>query len=103
MECDVLEGAVKTIRHFRPRLYIENDRAQQSSALIRHLLALDYRLYWHLPRLFSADNFFGRKENLFENVVSVNMIGIPRSGPLSLLVRGAREITSASANWQSAA
>jgi len=103
MERDVIEGAADTIRRFRPRLYIENDRREKSQALIGQLLDLDYRLYWHLPRLFSADNFFGRKENLFENVVSVNMIGIPRSGPLSLLVRGAREITSASANWQSAA
>jgi hypothetical protein len=66
-------------------------------------LASDYRLYWHLPTLFNPDNFFGGKENLFENVVSVNMICIPRSGPLSLVVRGLREITSEDANRRSPA
>jgi FkbM family methyltransferase len=103
MEADVIEGAANTIRRFRPRLYVENDRSEKSPALIKQLSALDYRLYWHLPTLFNPDNFFVEKENIFANVVSVNMICIPRSGPLSLVVRGLHEITSEDANWRSAA
>jgi len=30
----------------------------RSEALIRHLPGLDYRLYWHLPRLYSLDTCF---------------------------------------------
>jgi FkbM family methyltransferase len=102
MERDVIEGAMSTIQRFRPRLYVENDRAQKSRALINRLLGLDYRLYWHLPPLFNSDNFFREKENVLGNVVSVNMLCIPRCGPLSLTVRGLREITSEDADWQSA-
>jgi hypothetical protein len=100
MERDVIEGAMSTIQKFRPRLYVENDRAGKSRALINRLLGLDYRLYWHLPSLFSSDNLFGEKENVLGNVVSVNMLCIPRLGPLSLTVRGLREITSEDADWR---
>jgi FkbM family methyltransferase len=100
MELDVLLGASTTIETFRPRLYVENDRGgEKSAALIRHLLALDYRLYWHLPRLYESDNYFGDPENFFGNTVSANMICIPRSGPLSLPVNGFDEITSGDASW----
>lgn len=100
MELDVLLGAPDTIEKFRPRLYVENDRGGEKSAdLIAHLLALDYRLYWHLPRLFEPDNYFGDVENFFGNTVSANMICIPKSGPLSLPVNGFNEITSSDASW----
>jgi FkbM family methyltransferase len=101
MERDVIEGAMSTIQKFRPRLYVENDRVEKSRALINRLLGLDYRLYWHLASLFNSDNFFGEKENVLGNVVSVNMLCIPRLGPLSLTVRGLREITSEDADWRS--
>jgi hypothetical protein len=45
LEQEVLEGASDTLRRFRPRLYVENDRLEKSAALIEHLLALDYRLF----------------------------------------------------------
>src|SRR5262249_28338799 len=44
MELDVLRGAARTLARFRPILYLENDRPENSSWLIRHLLALEYRL-----------------------------------------------------------
>jgi FkbM family methyltransferase len=94
MELDVLQGAANTVRRFRPRLYVENDRPDKSQALIEHLLALGYRLYWHTPCLYNADNFFGDSENIFPSIVSDNMVGIPRTGPLSIRVEGLIEITS---------
>jgi FkbM family methyltransferase len=94
MELDVLEGARNTLQRFRPRLYVENDRAEKSPALIEHLLALDYQLYWHLPWLYSPDNFFRDQENIFAGIVSDNMVCVPRTGPLSITVQGLIEITS---------
>jgi FkbM family methyltransferase len=94
MEQEVIEGASDTLRRFRPRLYVENDRAEKSPALIEQLLALDYRLYWHTPFLYESDNFFGDQENVFEGIVSDNMVCVPRSGPLAMTVLGLVEITS---------
>jgi FkbM family methyltransferase len=94
MELAVLEGASKTLHSFHPRLYVENDRLEKSPALIEHLLALDYRLYWHIPWLYNSDNFFGDQENIFQGIVSDNMVAIPRTGPLSITVQGLIEITS---------
>ena len=94
MELDVLQGSAQALERFRPRLYVENDRIKNSPSLIRHLLALDYRLYWHLPLLYNADNYFGDGEDIFPRTVSVNIVAVPRSGPLSIDVRGLIEITS---------
>jgi FkbM family methyltransferase len=94
MELDVLQGAAHTMKRYRPQLYVENDRSKNSPSLIRHLLALDYRLYWHFPLLYNADNYFGDREDIFPGIVSDNMVAVPRSGPLSIGVAGLIEITS---------
>lgn len=77
MEGDVLAGAVETINRFRPALYVENDRKEKSTELIERLLGLDYRLYWHLPPLFNRKNFAGHEEDVFGQIVSVNMLCLP--------------------------
>ena len=99
MEGDVIAGAVRTIRQFRPVLYVENDREERSAALIRQILDLDYRLYWHLPPLFNPQNYFGVAENIFERIVSINMLGIHASIPQNLT--GFRQITNPQDNWRS--
>ena len=76
-EKNVLDGAVETIKKFRPAIYLENDRKDKSPDLIKTLMEMDYRLYWHLPALFNPDNFFGNSENLFRDIISVNMICLP--------------------------
>jgi FkbM family methyltransferase len=94
MELDVLKGADGLIRRLRPALYVENDRSAQSEALIRHVAGLGYRLYWHLPPLFNPDNFFSESENLYPNVVSGNMLCLPRDHPQD--VQGLKEIVDPS-------
>ena len=79
MELSVLRGAVRTIERFHPILYVENDRVESSPALIQFLQSLGYKLYWHLPPLFHAENFFGNPVNVFQNIVSSNMLGIHAS------------------------
>jgi FkbM family methyltransferase len=92
MEGDVIAGAEQTIRRFRPVLYVENDRQEKSATLIRQLLALDYRLYWHRPPLFNPHNHFGATENVFGRVASGNMLGVHAS--VSQDVQGLREIAA---------
>lgn len=100
MEQQALAGARGTIMRHRPFLYVENDRAANSAGLIRAIMAMEYRLFWHLPPLFNPDNFFGEPENVFPSVVSINMFCTPREKNYS--VAGAVEITSPEANWRDA-
>ena len=99
MERNVLEGAQKTLAEHRPLLYIENDRVEKSKKLIDWLLTADYRLFWHLPPLFNEENFFGWRENVFGDIRSINVLGVPRSKRLTVM--NLREITSAADDWRS--
>jgi FkbM family methyltransferase len=100
MELAVLEGAVTVLDEHRPFLYVENDREQNSKALIAWLLNRDYRLYWHMPRMFNAKNYFAESQNVFGNIVSINMLCIP--GTSDAFVDGLREITSPEDHWRTA-
>ena len=77
-EAQVIRGAADTIRRHRPMLYVENDRPALQHELISLIAGLGYRQYWHLPPLFSPENFNGCKEDAFGDVVSVNMLCIPK-------------------------
>jgi FkbM family methyltransferase len=77
MECAVLEGARGLIAAHRPVIYAEAHHPEDAPALIRLLQEMDYRLWWHLPRMFSADNFAGVAENLFGVITSKNILAMP--------------------------
>ena len=79
MEADVVQGAKRVIETFRPVLYVENDRMDKSPELIRLIRSLGYRLWWDLPPLFDPDNFAQNPNNLFPNVVSINMLCVHSS------------------------
>jgi len=91
MELDVLLGAAGLLRRFKPLLYVENDRQEKSEALIRHIMGIGYRLYWHLPRLFNPRNFFSEPENIYPEIVSANMLCVPSGRPQQM--RRLKEIT----------
>ena len=74
MERDAILGARETLEKFKPVLYVENDRKDQSDALVRTLDEFGYAMYWHLPPYFNPKNFAGHSENIFGNLVSKNMI-----------------------------
>ena len=82
MELPVLQGAAETIRALRPVLYVENDRPDQSPALVRFIDSLGYDAYWHRPPLFNPNNFFGNAQNVFPNIVSINMVCVPKGTPV---------------------
>jgi FkbM family methyltransferase len=92
MEREVIEGAGKLIERSKPILYVENDRVEQSAALISLIRDHEYRLWWHIPPLFNPDNFFNVQENEFGAVSSFNMLCVHRSSPMA--VEGLTEIES---------
>ncbi len=98
MEREVVAGAESAIRRHSPVIYIENDRAESFAALIESLLALDYRLYWHLPPLFNPANWFRNPENVFGGIVSANMLGLHVTSPHR--VEGLRPVRSPEDSWQ---
>lgn len=84
-EPQVLKGAAGTIRRCRPILYVENDREQNQQAVIDLVHELGYRMYWHTPPLFDADNFRNNPENVFEGIVSVNILALPEERPFNIV------------------
>ena len=98
VEDDAIAGAERTLRRFRPLLYVENGRQERSAALIRQLLALDYRLYWHVTSLFNPQNYFEVEENIFPGTVSVHMLGIHAS--VAQTVRGFRQVAGPLDSWR---
>ena len=91
-EYEVLQGAQKLIMRERPILYVENDRTEKSSALIKTLFNLDYRVFWHLPNAFNPDNFNGETTDIFNNMVAINMFCFPRN--FEAQVDGFKEVTA---------
>ena len=93
MEVEALRGAASLVQQHRPAMYVENDRQERSAELISLLLSWNYRLYWHMPPLFpGADNFTGEVENIFGNIVSINMLCV--AVERNMTVQGLQEITS---------
>lgn len=96
-EPQVLRGARQTVARCRPILYVENDRGAQQQEVISLVAEMGYRLYWHLPPLFDAQNFRGEQENIFPGIVSINMLCIPSERDTK--VQGLQEIDPT--NWTS--
>lgn len=90
-ELEVLKGSEGILARCHPLLYVENDRVENSAALIQWLFDRGYRLWWHCPPLFNPANFRGVPENCYPNTRSFNMIGIHNS--MNIPIEGAVEIT----------
>jgi FkbM family methyltransferase len=98
-ELDVLKGCVGILERSKPVLYVENDRLERSAELIQWLLDHDYRLWWHMPPLFNPDNHLGVKENAYPDIVSGNMLCVPKAR--STRIEGLIEIVDASSHpWR---
>jgi hypothetical protein len=84
MELNVLQGAVELIDKYKPCLYVENDRAQNAPALTKFIDSLGYQMYWHMPPIYSTQNFFQNPHNAFGGTVSGNLICVHPSWNLTL-------------------
>lgn len=75
MELQCLEGAENTIKKFKPVLYVENNKAERSEALISYIEALGYKVYWHFSRFYNPGNFFANPGNVFgSNLYDSNLL-----------------------------
>lgn len=84
MEIEAIRGAAELIATHRPLMYVENDRPARSKELIDLLLGLNYELYTHAPPLFTPDNFAEDPENIFGNIVSINLFCVPAERNLTI-------------------
>lgn len=98
MEVEVLKGAERTIEMYRPIMYVENDRADRSEELLTCIERLGYVGYWHLAQLFNPANFAGDPENIFPNIVSINVLCMPQETPMA--VNGLRRVSSPQDTWR---
>lgn len=73
-ELRVLEGARRILERFHPILYVENDRVENSEALIRFLFPHGYRLWWHITSAFQPHNFLQNPHNIYGDVTLMNML-----------------------------
>lgn len=83
-EPDVLRGAAKTIERCRPILYVENDRPANQQTVFDLIHSHRYRMYWHTPKLFDAENFRSNPENIFKGIVSLNVLAVPAERPSNI-------------------
>lgn len=77
MERLVIAGARQTIAKYTPLLYVENDRTEKSLPLVQLIQSLGYDCYWHSPALFNPENYRKETENVFGDIVSLNMFCVP--------------------------
>jgi len=101
MEADVIEGARSSIGKYRPVLYVENDRKENSEALIRLIEELGYDMWWHLPPLFNPGNFAGNPDNAFGRILSVNLLCLPKERAEK--VPGLRKVSGPQDWWRAEA
>ena len=77
MELEVLKSGARFIENHRPIMYVENDRPEKSKDLTEYLRSLNYALYWDTPKLFNPKNYFGKKEDKYPGIISINMLCVP--------------------------
>jgi FkbM family methyltransferase len=97
MEVEVLNGSEQLIETHRPIMYLENDRIERSEELLGIVERLRYTAYWHFPRVFNPDNYFGDAENVFGDIASVNILCVPNETKLA--VAGLRQVLSVHEKW----
>jgi FkbM family methyltransferase len=78
MELEVLKGASRLLTEMRPVLYIENEFADKSPALVRHVWEAGYVAWWHIAACYNPGNVRGRTDNIFGTASCVNMLCIPK-------------------------
>lgn len=82
-ELQALQGMEKLIKREMPVLYVENDRQDKSIALMKYIRELGYDLFWHKPKLYERRNFFDSTDNVFGNIVSINLFCMPKERPIT--------------------
>ena len=103
MEADVLLGARQLIARTQPVIFVENNNAEKSRALIQLLDDLGYRCWWHLASYYNPDNFYANPNNIFAAMVDrpeINLLCLPRT--VEATIDGCVPVTGPDDTWQAA-
>jgi FkbM family methyltransferase len=84
MEYQVIRGAKRLIKKYQSVMYVENDDPKKSKELIEFIWSLDYKIFWHCPFFFNDQNYAGDSENIYPNMVSLNMFCISKSREIEI-------------------
>jgi len=90
MARDVVVGGEKTIKRFKPVLYVNVAGLDGGRELGKLITQFGYRLYWHRPPLFNAKNPENNKEDFFNDATSMNMLCVTGDPPKG--VHGLEEV-----------
>ena len=94
MEKEVLMGAVDTIKHEKPLLYVENDRQDKAKELVEYIYSLDYIPYWVITLVTRNEKspFFGQ--------CSFNMLCVPPEGRNRVIVEQLNKVDPENMSWE---
>lgn len=82
---DILDKGRDLLLRLRPFLYVRNDQSPaRSRDMIGLLFHLGYALWWHPVSLYNSDNFYQEPENIFGQLITINMLGVPRETTLNI-------------------
>jgi len=84
MEFDVMQGAVETLRRYRPVVYFEQTTPLNFSKIADLLRGLGYDLYWHVANPFNRANYRGDPINIFGGTCEVNVLAVHHSEAFAL-------------------
>ncbi|NQZ55958.1 MAG: hypothetical protein HRT88_00580 [Lentisphaeraceae bacterium] len=74
IETEVLQRAVGLINNYKPVLYTVNNNNEKSTAHIKFTENMGYKVYCQLSPSYNQNNFNGKKENIFGNLVDMNIL-----------------------------
>jgi len=87
MEAEVLQGAAKTIKQFKPAIYYKavydeeaNILSPKTQAAAKFVKKMNYDQYWHFSRRFVDDNYFGNTDNVFGDTSDLYIFAVPAGG-----------------------
>ena len=64
MECEALIGAEETIKKFKPMLYVENDRPDNTKKIIKTIRSHNYEIYQHEAMMYNPNNYERNTNNV---------------------------------------
>lgn len=100
-EDKIIKGAQKTIKKFKPILYVENNETEDAEKIIKAVIDLGYHPFWHIFHYFNPQNFFRNKKNVFAKFApEANMICFPKKP--SHIPDFLEPVTDLDDNWQKA-
>ena len=77
MEMSVLRGVKNLLERDRPVLYLEWENREKIDEYDDFLSPLGYRyIGTHMPKLYHHENYFKNTKNIYENIVSKNVLFI---------------------------